>query len=61
MFFQGLLLKYKLEMTNGETFWRKHFSADERCMYMHNGTLYIVLAIENTGHPVAFKDLIKIL
>ncbi|KAL9965057.1 hypothetical protein ACROYT_G028785 [Oculina patagonica] len=27
---KGLLLKYRLEMTNGETFWRKHFSADER-------------------------------
>lgn len=32
--FQGLFLNYRLEMTNGETFWRKHFSADERCMYL---------------------------
>ncbi|XP_020621574.1 transmembrane protein 145-like [Orbicella faveolata] len=27
---KGLFLNYRLEMTNGETFWRKHFSADER-------------------------------
>ena len=34
MFFcQGLLIKYRLEMTNGENYWGKHFSADERCMY----------------------------
>lgn len=30
---QGLLVKYRLEMTNGDNKWAKHFSADERCMY----------------------------
>ena len=29
--FQGLKLRYHMELTNGETFWRKHFSADEQC------------------------------
>lgn len=31
---QGLQVKYRLEMTNGENAWGKQFSADERCKYL---------------------------
>ena len=30
--FQGTKLKYKMIMTNGKTFWTRHFSADEQSM-----------------------------
>ncbi|PFX15240.1 Transmembrane protein 145 [Stylophora pistillata] len=42
---KGLLLKYRLEMTNGDTFWRKHFSADERYILPMDIAFFIIFSI----------------
>ncbi|RMX60692.1 hypothetical protein pdam_00014526 [Pocillopora damicornis] len=39
---KGLLLKYRLEMTNGDTFWKKHFSADERFILPMDIAFFII-------------------
>ena len=33
---QGMEMRYRLTMTNGDSYWYKHFSADEFCEYYNN-------------------------
>jgi len=42
---KGLLIKYRLEMTNGENYWGKHFSADERYILPMDIGFFVVFII----------------
>ncbi|KAJ7382299.1 hypothetical protein OS493_035880 [Desmophyllum pertusum] len=42
---KGLLLTYRLEMTNGDSFWKRHFSADERFILPMNIAFFVVFII----------------
>lgn len=42
---KGLLVKYRLEMTNGDNKWAKHFSADERYIFSMDIAFLVVFFI----------------
>jgi len=39
----GLTVKYRMEMTNGDTFWKKHFSADEQLILEPNIGFLVIM------------------